>query len=128
MNDLKTANLTATFDAPIARLSVTGPVEREETVQAMEWFETLGESQDAYQLYLEIPKMHFPDLGSVRKTFLSLADIMRGLEACGKCAVVTDSPFLRSTAKIEGTAMPQMDVDSFGIVELVQAEEWLDAA
>jgi hypothetical protein len=128
MNDLNTANLTATFEAPIVRLSVTGPVEREETVLAMEWFETLGESQDSYQLYLEIPKMHFPDLGSVRKTFLSLADIMRGLEACGKCAVVTDSPFLRSTAKIEGTAMPQMDVDSFGIVELAEAEDWLEAA
>lgn len=127
MNDLKAANLTATFEAPIVRLSVTGPIDRKETVEAMEWFEALGDTQDSYQLYLEIPKMHFPDLGSVRKTFLSLADIMRGLEACGKCAVVTDSPFLRSTAKIEGTAMPQMEVDSFGIVELAQAENWLES-
>lgn len=128
MNDLNTTNLNATFDAPIVRLSVTGPVDKEEAAQTMEWFEALGESQDSYQLYLEIPKMHFPDLGSVRKTFLSLADIMRGLEACGKCAVVTDSPFLRSTAKIEGTAMPQMEVDSFGIVELAAAEDWLEKA
>ncbi|GHB01197.1 hypothetical protein GCM10009069_25040 [Algimonas arctica] len=128
MNDLNTANLTAKFEAPIVWLSVNGPVDREETIQTIEWFETLGESQDSYQLYLEIPKMHFPDLGSVRKTFLSLADIMRGLEACEKCAVVTDSPFLRSTAKIEGTAMPQMEVDSFGIVDLARAEDWLEAA
>lgn len=128
MNDLNTANLNATFENSIVRLSVTGPVDKSETTETMEWFDALGESQDNYQLYLEIPKMHFPDLGSVRKTFLSLADIMRGLEACGKCAVVTDSPFLRSTAIIEGTAMPQMEVDSFGIVELAQAEDWLEAA
>lgn len=128
MNELNTANLTASYEPPLVRLSVEGPIDKEETAQAMEWFETLGESVESYQLYLEIPKMHFPDLGSVRKTFLSLADIMRGLEACGKCAVVTDSPFLRSTAKIEGTAMPQMSVDSFGIVELAKAEEWLETA
>lgn len=127
MIELNTTNLTASYEAPLVRLSVTGPANRKEAAQAMEWFETLGESQDSYQLYLEIPKMHFPDLGSVRKTFLSLADIMRGLEACGKCAVVTDSPFLRSTAIIEGTAMPQMHVDSFGIVQLAEAEEWLEA-
>jgi len=128
MNDLNTANLTLSFDAPLVRLSVTGPVSQDEATETMEWFDALGESQDRYQLYLEIPKMHFPDLGSVRQTFLSLANIMRGLEACGKCAVVTDSPFLRSTAKIEGTAMPQMEVDSFGIVELADAEDWLEAA
>jgi len=128
MDDLNTTNLTATFEEPLVRLSVSGPIDKEETAQTLEWFNTLGENVDSYQLYLEIPKMHFPDLGSVRKTFLSLADIMRGLEDCGKCAVVTDSPFLRSTAKIEGTAMPQMDVDSFGIVELAEAEEWLDVA
>ena len=128
MNELNTTNLTASYEAPLVRLSVEGPIDKEETAQAMEWFETLGENVENYQLYLEIPKMHFPDLGSVRKTFLSLADIMRGLEACGKCAVVTDSPFLRSTAKIEGTAMPQMSVDSFGIVELAKAEEWLETA
>lgn len=128
MQDLNTANLDATFEEPLVRLTVTGPVSRDEAQATMDWFNALGETQDSYQLYLEIPKMHFPDLGSVRKTFLSLADIMRGLEDCGKCAVVTDSPFLRSTAIIEGTAMPQMQVDTFGIVELAEAEDWLEAA
>lgn len=128
MNDLNTANLNATFEEPLVRLTVNGPVSREETQAAMEWFDALGEAQDDYQLYLEIPKMHFPDLGSVRKSFLALAEMMRGLESCEKCAVVTDSPFLRSTAKIEGTALPQMEVDSFGIVELAEAENWLEAA
>lgn len=128
MIDLNTTNLNAKFEDSLVRLSVTGPVNQDEAQQAMEWFDTLGDDQDSYQLYLEIPKMHFPDLGSVRKTFLSLANIMRGLEDCEKCAVVTDSPFLRSTAKIEGTALPQMEVDSFGIVELADAETWLEAA
>lgn len=128
MNDLNTANLNAKFEDPLVRLNVTGPATTEEIETAMSWFDELGEGQDDYQLYLEIPKMHFPDLGSVRQTFLSLANIMRGLDSCEKCAVVTDSPFLRSTAKIEGTALPQMEVDSFGIVELAEAEDWLEAA
>jgi methylaspartate ammonia-lyase len=107
---------------------VTGPVNETDSAAVLEWFNQLGESQDEFQLYLEMPKMNFPDLGSVRKSFLSLANIMRGLEDCGRCAVVTDSPFLRSSAKIEGTALPQMEVDAFGIVELAEAEEWLEAA
>lgn len=128
MNNLNTANLNAKFEDSIVRMIVTGPVIDIEVEAATQWFDTLGDAQDEYQLYLEIPKMHFPDLGSVRKTFLSLANLMRGWESCGRCAVVTDSPFLRSSAKIEGTALPQMELDSFGIVELAEAEEWLEAA
>ncbi|WP_298913693.1 STAS/SEC14 domain-containing protein [uncultured Algimonas sp.] len=128
MNDLNTAHLTAKFEDPIVRMTVNGPISETESTAALEWFKQLGESQDEYQLYLELAKMDFPDLGSIRNSFLSLANIMRGLEDCGKCAVVTDSPFLRSTAKIEGTAIPQMEVDSFGIVELAEAETWLEAA
>ncbi|MEM7729377.1 MAG: STAS/SEC14 domain-containing protein [Pseudomonadota bacterium] len=125
---MNTANLNATFDAPIARLTVTGPVTDTDANAVLEWFKHLGDAEDAYQLYLEMPKMNFPDLGSVRKSFLSLANTMRGLEDCGRCAVVTDSAFLRSSAKIEGTALPQMELDAFGIVELAQAEDWLEAA
>lgn len=128
MNDLQTANLTATFETPIVRLTVTGPVQQVEANAALEWFQQLSEAEDEYQLYLEMPKMHFPDLGSVRKSFMTLATMMRGLEDCGRCAVVTDSPFLRSSAKVEGTAIPQMELDSFGIVELAEAETWLEAA
>ena len=128
MNDLQTANLTATFENPIVRLTVTGPVQQVEANAALEWFQQLSEAEHEYQLYLEMPKMHFPDLGSVRKSFMTLATMMRGLEDCGRCAVVTDSPFLRSSAKVEGTALPQMELDTFGIVELAQAETWLEAA
>lgn len=128
MNDLNTANINANFNAPLVRLNVTGPLTETDVTATMAWFDALGESQDAYQLYLEIAKMDFPDLGTIRKSFLSLANIMRGLEDCGKCAVVTDSPFLRSTAMVEGTALPQMEVGSFGIVELADAERWLEAA
>jgi hypothetical protein len=120
--------MTATFDAPIVRLSVNGPVSDIETKAALEWFRQLGEQEDEYQLYLEMAKMDFPDLGAIRKSFLALANMMRGLEDVGRCAVVTDSGFLRSTAMVEGTALPQMEVGSFGIVELADAEQWLEAA
>lgn len=120
--------MNATYEAPIVRLTVTGPIREAEASAAQEWFQELGEMSDEYKLYLEIPKMHFPDLGSVRKSFLTLANMMRGFEDCDKCAVVTDSPFLRSSAKVEGTALPQMELDSFGIVELAEAENWLEAA
>ncbi|MGB6319718.1 MAG: STAS/SEC14 domain-containing protein [Litorimonas sp.] len=109
-------------------MSVTGPVSDADAAAVLDWFNQLGEAHDEYQLYLEMPKMNFPDLGSVRSSFMALANVMRELEDCGRCAVVTDSPFLRSSAKIEGTALPQMDVDAFGIVELAEAEEWLEAA
>ena len=128
MDNFNTESLNATYEAPIARLTVTGPVQQEEAKAALEWFQQLGEAEEEYQLYLEMLKMHFPDLGSARKSFMTLATMMRGLEDCGRCAVVTDSPFLRSSAKIEGTALPQMEVDSFGIVDLAEAETWLEAS
>ncbi|MGB6231193.1 MAG: STAS/SEC14 domain-containing protein [Litorimonas sp.] len=125
---MNTAHLTATYEAPIVKLSVKGPVTDTDTKAALDWFDHLGEQTEHYQLYLEMAKMDFPDLGTIRKSFLSLATMMRGLEDCGKCAVVTDSPFLRSTAVVEGSALPQMEVGSFGIVDLADAEEWLEAA
>lgn len=128
MNDFNTENLTATREDKMVRLTVTGPVAQDETNAALEWFNALGQETGEYDLYLEIPKMHFEGLGEVRQTFLALAHIMRGMENCGKCAVVTDSSFLRSTAQIESAALPNMQMDSFGIVDLAEAETWLEAA
>ena len=128
MTPFKTENLTAELEDTMIRVDVTGPVSKEETSAALEWFNSIGQEQGEYDLYLEIPKMHFSGLGDVRQTFLNLAHIMRGMENCNKCAVVTDSPFLRSTAQIESAALPNMEMDSFGIVELAEAENWLEAA
>ncbi len=88
--------------------SVSDPVSQIKIDAATHWFEALGDTQDQHRLYLEIPKMHFPDLGSFRKTFMSLANLMRGWEAYEKCAIMTGSSFPRSSTKIEGTALPQI--------------------
>lgn len=126
MNDFNTENLNAQIEDNMIRLTVNGPVAQEETNAALEWFNQIGQEQGEYDLYLEIPKMNFEGLGDVRKTFLNLAHIMRGMENCNKCAVVTDSAFLRSTAQIESAALPNMELGSFGIVDLAEAENWLD--
>ncbi len=128
MEALNTANLSAKIDENIVRFSVTGRPSDVELNAAMEWFDTLQTQYQDIPLYLEMPKMHFEGLGDLRKAFLGIAHIMRGFEQVEKVAVVTDSPFLRSTAQVEGAVLPNMEVDSFGIVELAEAERWLEAA
>ena len=128
MQALTTPALNADIDGSIVRLTVTGTPTQDELKAANDWFDALQSQYEDIPLYLEIPKMHFDGLGDIRKTFLGLAHIMRGMEQVEKCAVVTDSPFLRSTAQIEGSVLPNMDVDAFPIVDLARAEEWLEAA
>ena len=126
MTPIQTAALKAEIDDSIVRLSVTGTPTKDELDSVMSWFDELQANYQDIPLYLEMPKMHFDGLGDMRKAFLGLAHIMRGMEDVEKCAIVTDSPFLRSTAQVEGAVLPNMEVDTFGIVDLAEAEEWLE--
>ena len=128
MEALNTPALRAEIDDTLVRLTVTGTPTKSELADTMAWFDALAERYVDVPLYLEIPKMHFSGLGELRQTFLGLAHIMRGMEDVEKCAVVTDSPFLRSTAAVEGAVLPNMELNTFGIVELAKAEAWLEAA
>ena len=127
MTPIQTAALKAEIDGSLVRLSVTGTPTKDELDAVMAWFDELQAQYQDIPLYLEMPKMHFDGLGDMRKAFFGLAHIMRGMEDIEKCAVVTDSPFLRSTAQVEGAVLPNMDVDTFGIVELAEAEQWLES-
>ena len=128
MQALQTPALTAKIDDSIVRLTVTGAPTQDELKSVNDWFDELQSKYEDIPLYLEIPKMHFDGLGDLRQSFLGIAHIMRGMEQVERCAVVTDSPFLRSTAQVEGAVLPNMDVGAFGITELARAEDWLEAA
>ena len=128
MQALNTPALNAHIDDSIVRFSVTGTPTQDELKAAQAWFDDLQAQYEDIPLYLEMPKMHFDGLGDMRSAFLGIAHLMRGFETVEKVAVVTDSPFLRSTAQVEGAVLPNTELDSFGIVDLAQAEEWLEAA
>lgn len=128
MNDLISENIDLSFDAPIAHMMIKGTLNDEDVGTVKAWFDSITEHRDSYDISIEMVKMDFPDLGAARKTFLSVANLLRGLHEADKCAVVTDSAFLRSSAKIEGAVIPGLEMEGFKFEEAAKAESWLEAA
>ncbi|WP_371396108.1 STAS/SEC14 domain-containing protein [Fretibacter rubidus] len=128
MTQTKTDTMTLKLDNNIAYMTVTGKMSDEDMKEALNWFDTVTEEHGDVQLCVDIAKMDFPSLKAVKQSFVRLGDMLRYPNDIDKCAVLTDSSFLRSTAEVEGAVIPDLEIQAYDMEALPQAVNWLKAA
>lgn len=125
--EIETENISLKFEDGIAHLSLSGRPTNDTMKDASDWLKEASARHDEFNMCVDVAKMDFPDLGAVNDGFKKLADLWRVAPSAEKCAVLTDSQFLKSKAKIEGSVIPGLDIDSFDLEELGTAMDWLGA-
>ncbi|WP_017931959.1 SpoIIAA family protein [Robiginitomaculum antarcticum] len=125
MTPLKTESLDLDFKEQIAHMSVSGVIDAESMREGLDWLTQAGQEHGAFNIHVRMAKADFPDLGAVSKGFRAVADVLRAVPGADKCAVVTDSMFIRNTAKVEGAVIPGLTIRAFGSDEDSYAEAWL---
>jgi hypothetical protein len=129
MTPLKTENLELTLEDNIVHLTVTGPIAKESMDAGLEWIghlqEGLEEANDNYALRVDMPEDEFSGLGQMSQQFKRVGTVLRHSTLADKCAIMTDSSFVRNSARIEGSVIPGMDVRSFDLDETTPATRWL---
>lgn len=130
MTPLKTENLDLTFTDNIAHITVSGAMKRDTLEAGLAWMDEVVEANDNFSIRVDMAKDDFADLGEISGEFKQVGRILRhaSLEenlGADKCAVLTDSMFLRNSAKVEGAVIPGLDVNTFALDAGAVAEKWL---
>lgn len=89
--------------------------------------ELLKESEnveDGRMLY-RIGDFKMPTLGALAVEFSKLPKLFGLLGKYDKCAVLSDTAWVKKATEIEGALIPGIEIKSFGRSEHEAAEEWL---
>ena len=125
MNAMNLENLDLKLEDNVVFMTVSGEVSKDEMTQGLDWFETITEANDNINIRVDMAKDDFDGLGELRQEFVRVGHVLRAVPDADKCAIVTDSQFLRNSAKIEGSVIPGLEVRAFGADETEPAEKWL---
>jgi len=125
MTPLNRENLELKFENTVAFMTLSGTVAQDDMDSGLGWFDALCEEEDNFAICVEMAKNDFEDLGSVSTEFKRVARVMRRAVNASKCAVLTDSQFLRNSAKVEGAVVPGLDLQTFAIKSKDNSVRWL---
>lgn len=131
MTPIKTPNLELSLQGRIATMNVTGKMAADTLTESYDWLTeaagetSTGEDSHALQLRVTLREENFDNLAEASAGFQQVGKVFRHVPALDKCAVVTDSAFLRNTAKVEGAVIPGMDLMTFAPEGVDAADSWL---
>ena len=80
------------------------------------------------KMLYRITNFELPTLSAIAVEFTRLPKLFGLLGAFDKCAVLSDSDWLKKAAEIEGALFPGIEIKSFGLDQQDVAEEWLGLA
>ncbi|KLI63354.1 hypothetical protein AAV99_10280 [Aurantiacibacter marinus] len=103
-----------------------GPLDADGMRIAME--ELLAKSQDVEngRMLYRIGDFKMPTLGALAVEFSMLPRLFGLLAKYDKCAVLSDSDWVRRATEIEGALIPGLEIRSFTLSEAESAEVWLE--
>ena len=78
------------------------------------------------KMLYRITNFELPTLSAIAVEFTRLPKLFGLLGAFDKCAVLSDSDWLKKAAEIEGALFPGIEIKSFGLDQQDVAEEWLN--
>jgi len=128
MQALKTENLELTLDDQIVQMSVNGPMTSETVQSTFDWIEnvqTESATNDNLQICVEMQADNFSDLAEASQQFRSVGQVLRRAHDIDRCALITDSTWIRNSAKIEGAVIPGLELMAFAPENSDAAEKWL---
>jgi len=104
--------LSGSVDADSMRIALDELIEKSEDVS------------NGCMLY-KISDFSMPTLGAIGVEMTRLPKLFGLLGKYDKCAVLSDSNWLRKAATMEGALFPGLDIKSFEFDEIEAAEAWL---
>ncbi|SFI92123.1 STAS/SEC14 domain-containing protein [Jannaschia pohangensis] len=89
----------------------------------------IADSEDvrAGRMLYRISDFSLPTLAAIGVEMARLPKLFGLLGKFDKCAVLTDSAWLRTAASVEGALFPGLEIRSFEMADEAKAEKWLAA-
>ncbi|MBM2576429.1 STAS/SEC14 domain-containing protein [Jannaschia sp. Os4] len=119
--------LTVTKPAP-HRLDVTlrGALDAEGMRAGLDDLLEMAEGIVGGRMLYRIPEFAVPSLGALGVELSRLPRLLRLLDRFERCAVLSDSAWLRRVAEVEGALVPGLEIAAFPLEAEAEAVAWLD--
>lgn len=72
-----------------------------------------------------ISDFEMPTLGAMAIEFFRMPALLGLISKFDRCAVLSDTGWIRTAAEIEGAVLPSLEIKSFAIKDIAAAEAWL---
>ena len=80
------------------------------------------------RLLFRLDAFDLPTLGAFAVELARLPQLLRLLHRFQRCAVLTDTAWLRTASEVEGALIPGLQVRAFRSDQELDAEDWLNGA
>lgn len=98
----------------------------EETMRsAIDQLIELSEGIEHGRMLYRLEQFPWPSLAAIGVKFEHLPKLFKMLGRFDRCAILTDSAWMRTAADIEGALIPGLEIKGFEIGEAEAAEAWL---
>lgn len=106
-------------------IELSGKLDADSMRKALDELIEQSEGIEHGRMLYRIFDFAWPTLGAIGVEMTRLPKLFALLGKFDKCAVLSDSAWLRNAAAIEGALFPGIEIKSFGIDDADSAEEWL---
>ena len=107
-------------------IELTGTLDAEEMRSALDrLIEESGGITHGKMLYT-VFDFEMPTLGAMAVELYRMPKLLGLMGKFDKCAVLSDTSWIRTAAEIEGVVFPSLEIKSFVLADTKLAEAWLD--
>lgn len=107
-------------------IELSGALDAEEMKSALDHLIEQSKDISNGRMLYTITDFEIPTLGAMAAEFQRMPKLFRLIENFEKCAVLSDTAWIRTAAEFEGAVLPSLKIKSFTLDEVEAAEAWLE--
>ena len=106
-------------------IELHGHLDSDEMAKGLDDLIAHSEGVENGRMLYRITTIAMPSLGALGVEMARLPKLFGLLGKYDRCAVLTDIPWLRSAAELEGAFIPGLEIKAFPLESVDEAESWL---
>jgi len=108
-------------------IELSGVLNANEMEAALDLLVSHSEGIQHGKILYTISDFEIPTLGAMATEFYKLPKLFSLIGKFDKCAVLCDTPWIRTAAQVEGAVIPYLTIKSFNLGDIKAAEDWLNS-
>jgi hypothetical protein len=116
------------FKPSVNRINIelSGALDAEAMRSALDRLIAQSEGVTHGNMLYQISDFEMPTLGAMAVELYRMPNLLSLISKFDKCAVMSDTAWIRTAAEIEGSVLPTLVIKSFALSDTEAAEDWLD--
>ena len=106
-------------------LTLDGKLDTDDMVAGLDALVAALEGVEHGVMLYRIRNFTMPTLGAISAEMMNLPAIWGMVSRLDRCAVISDTGWIRTAAEIEGAVIPGLAIKAFPPEEVAEAEAWL---